>query len=270
MLGGALGSPRERAGRRARESLQSRGSNAGPCPQPGQRGRGGGRRSGRSAPPRAGLQLQAGSGVGMEVCHRPYLPGLAPFPTCLGTIWRLLYLLGCDSGRRAVLHCLAEEVGRRHGNMPVSPGIPAGAGRSAWRPSCGWVPATPRNPSLPEGLPRSVAAGDPPTRGAPGTDRLRACGRIPVRSTTDPRRDTLLVGGKRGSAVPDSREPRQRSCDSAAGLAPHPQVTARSSHPGWRGAGASPHARCLEEPLSHAHLPVLLRGSPKRSLRPPP
>lgn len=66
-----------------------------------------------------------GTGVGMEACHLPYLLGLAPFPACLGTIWRLLYLFCCDLGRRAVFHCLAEEVGRRHRNMPVSRGIAA-------------------------------------------------------------------------------------------------------------------------------------------------
>lgn len=70
-------------------------------------------------------RARGGSGVGLEVCHRPYLLGLAPFPTCLGTIWRLLYLFCCDLGRRAVFHCLAEEVGRRHRNMPTSHGITA-------------------------------------------------------------------------------------------------------------------------------------------------
>lgn len=72
-----------------------------------------------------GLELAMETGVGMEACHLPYLLGLAPFPTCLGTIWRLLYLFCCDLGRRAVFHCLAEEVGRRHRNMPVSRGITA-------------------------------------------------------------------------------------------------------------------------------------------------
>lgn len=47
-----------------------------------------------------------------------------------------------------------------------------------------------------------------------------------------------LVGGERGSAVTDSSEHRQQFCDSDAGLAQHQKVTARSTHPGLRGAAA--------------------------------
>lgn len=74
----------------------------------------------------------------------PCLLGLAPFPTCLGTIWCLLYLFCCGSGRRAGFHCLREEVGRRTGTCPCPAGCPE-PGLSGLR---GSNPRTvrPRNP----------------------------------------------------------------------------------------------------------------------------
>lgn len=78
------------------------------------------------------LELEMGPGVGMEALPSPCLLGLAPFPTCLGTIWCLLYLFCCGSGRRAGFHCLREEVGRRTGTCPCPAGCPEpGAPRAA-------------------------------------------------------------------------------------------------------------------------------------------
>lgn len=150
-------------------------------------------------------------------------------------------------------HCLAEEVGRRHRNMPVSRGIAACARRSAPRCSVSWAL---RSPLLRGGFPGSRCRGFTHARG-PGGEPARRVRERPDAGHDRPATGLCLVGGERGSAVTDSSEHRQQFCDSDAGLAQHQKVTARSTHPGLRGAAAL--SAC---PLS--------RGAaiPRASLRP--
>lgn len=96
----------------------------------------------------------------------------------------------------------------------------------------------------------------------PGAEPARRVRERPDAGHDRPATGLCLVGGERGSAVTDSSEHRQQFCDSDAGLAQHQKVTARSTHPGLRGAAAL--SAC---PLSlGAAIP---RASPRPALRHP-
>lgn len=238
---------------------QSHGSNAELCLAAGGR-----RRSGHRAPPRTALAWSWRWGLvwGWSLATSPtswawphFQRVLAPYGACFicsAATWEggqcfIVWQRRWDAGT-GICPCPV-------GSLP-EPGAPhlvRAAGRCP-------------HPSRQRGFPgESLPEIHPPTwsrsRSSTACAGASRCGARPTLH------GTLPVGGKRGSAAPDSLH-RQQSCDRDAGLAQHQKVTACSTHPGLREQALSPHARGLEEPLSRAHLLVLLRDTP--NLIPPP
>lgn len=200
--------------------------------QPGERGRGcGGRRSGCSG---LGWSSRWGLAWGWRLATSPtswawphFQRVLAPYGACFicsAATW--------EGGQCSIVWQRRWDTGT--GTCPCPVGWPPepGALRLA-RVAAQWPhPRCSRGASRESRRRRlthprgSGAEPAPRVRERPGAERDR------------PATGRCLVGGKRGSAVPDSSEHRRQFCDSDAGLAQHQKVTARSTHPGLRGAGA--------------------------------